>query len=535
MKVALLVAVALIALLLLRRQSAALRHWVLALGIVCAALTPAVVVIVPEWHVPIGRGFSVAPVEPLPALAVSAREQFSIPSQQGSTHPPSPARTIDTWRAIWIAGTALSLLILSIGLARLGWLASRASRVRHDKWSRLLGPVVLLQSDHPTLLVTWGFAHPKIILPSAARQWSDDRMRIVLTHELAHIHRGDWLVQMIAELLRSAYWFNPLLWIACRRLRLESEHACDDAVLNQGIEGSDYATELVRLARDLKQRRTLLAGVAGFPAPAMARPSSLERRVTAMSNAGINRAPLTTRLRLGIALVLVCVTVPIASAQSAFATFSGSVVDAQGLPLPGAAMVLTNEQRESKYEVKSDSAGHFEFVGLPAGVYLLDAVLSGFASPHESVSIAAAQNLQRQLTLKVGSLKESITVTVDDANPPQARTAAQSRPFQPEDLSRCAGAAPVGGNIKAPRKIKDMRPQYPESLRGSGTDGFVVLEGTIGLDGFLKNIEVYDGANPDLASAAVAAVREWQYTQTLLNCTPIEVQVTVSTRFRRRQ
>ena len=150
-------------------------------------------------------------------------------------------------------------------MLRLAWLAVHAHRVTHGRWhdlaeeiSRGYGlrrPVTLLQSSHPSLLVTWGLARPKVILPSAADAWTDERARVVLSHELAHIRRGDWIVQLSAELLRAFYWFNPLLWVACRRLRLESEHACDDEVMSRGVEGTDYATHLIELARALNQRR----------------------------------------------------------------------------------------------------------------------------------------------------------------------------------------------------------------------------------------------------------------------------------------
>ena len=115
--------------------------------------------------------------------------------------------------------------------------------------------MTLLESSHPSLLVTWGFAEPKVILPAAAHDWSDDRMRVVLWHELAHIRRGDWIVQMSVELLRAIFWFNPLLWVLSRRLRLESEHACDDEVMSRGVDAPDYATHLVDLARALGRRR----------------------------------------------------------------------------------------------------------------------------------------------------------------------------------------------------------------------------------------------------------------------------------------
>ena len=99
--------------------------------------------------------------------------------------------------------------------------------------------MLLLQSDHPALLVTWGLVWPKVILPRAAREWSRDRVRIVLCHELAHIRRGDWILQIAAQLVRCVYWFNPLVWMACARLRLESEQACDDRVLNLGVERTE--------------------------------------------------------------------------------------------------------------------------------------------------------------------------------------------------------------------------------------------------------------------------------------------------------
>jgi beta-lactamase regulating signal transducer with metallopeptidase domain len=92
---------------------------------------------------------------------------------------------------------------------------------------------------------------------------------------------------MAGELLRAVYWFNPLVWIACTRLRQESEHACDDAVLTSGVDATDYATHLLDLARTLNAARRL-----NVPAPAMARASSLEGRICAMLNDRLDRRPL---------------------------------------------------------------------------------------------------------------------------------------------------------------------------------------------------------------------------------------------------
>ncbi len=85
-----------------------------------------------------------------------------------------------------------------------------------------------------------------ILLPSTAAAWPDERIHLVLAHELAHLTRHDWLSQLLAEMLRAINWFNPLFWIACARLRRESEYACDDIVLELGTGGTAYAGHLRR-------------------------------------------------------------------------------------------------------------------------------------------------------------------------------------------------------------------------------------------------------------------------------------------------
>ena len=47
----------------------------------------------------------------------------------------------------------------------------------------------------------------------------DERIRVVLSHELAHVRRNDWAVHIAADVVRRLYWFQPLMWIACRQLR----------------------------------------------------------------------------------------------------------------------------------------------------------------------------------------------------------------------------------------------------------------------------------------------------------------------------
>ena len=95
-------------------------------------------------------------------------------------------------------------------------------------------------------------------------------MLVVLRHELAHVRRHDWIVQLLAEAARAVCWFNPLMWLACARLRREGEQACDDIVLAGGVEAPAYATHLLDLA-------PALPGRAGRRGPRRSRWPDLQR------------------------------------------------------------------------------------------------------------------------------------------------------------------------------------------------------------------------------------------------------------------
>lgn len=547
MKMSLIVFGALSVSFLLRRRSAALRHWVLAAGIVCAAAMPMLSTVVPAWPLPFATPTAFSPYENPFADTAPSPGVRPTPVRTGTAVTAPAAQTASSagrfdlaslLQTIWLGGIVIGLAILVTGLLRLAWVAMHARRVTGGRWYELAQeisqayglrrPITLLQSTHPSLLVTWGLARPKVILPSAADAWSEERARVVLSHELAHIRRGDWVVQLSAELLRAFYWFNPLLWLACRRLRLESEHACDDEVMSRGVEGTDYATHLIELARALNERRHMW-----LPAPAMARPSSLERRVRAMLNARLDRGPISGGTRAAIFMMLLFVATAVAAAQSGFVTLSGSIGDEHGRAVPGVAVTLVNEARQAKYEVKTNANGQFEFVGLPAGEYSFEAQGSGFQAIKDVLTVGG-QNLQRSYTLKLGRLQETITLgfSPDDASQPVNDTPLLGKLYVAKK-AECV-PSPDGGRIVPPKKIRDAHPYYPSSLRGAWTEGVVKLEARIGVDGYVAEVRLVGDANPDLAQSAIAAVREWRYTETLLNCAPVEVTMNVTVNFERR-
>jgi TonB family protein len=178
--------------------------------------------------------------------------------------------------------------------------------------------------------------------------------------------------------------------------------------------------------------------------------------------------------------------------------------------------------------------------------YRLEARLPGFASLLVELTLASGEDVQRMLTMRVGSLMETITVTCAPAAAaaPQLSSvlAFEERSATPRLFTVTRerlwwiGQAPaaqvqpirVGGQIAAPRQIKRVQPACPSAPIGSG--GVVILEATVGDDGLVKDVKVLRSApgRPDIDQSAIQAIRQWEYTPTRLNNVAVPVIMTVT-------
>jgi beta-lactamase regulating signal transducer with metallopeptidase domain len=218
----------------------------------------------------------------------------------------------------WAALSAILLLRLGIANARLTSWEQSSVPVEDQRIVTLLRracrrhsvrrPVILLESDRTDIPVTWGVIYPVILLPDAWRAWDDEQRTAVLTHELAHVKRFDALTQQLAQAVFAVLWFNPLVWVALRRMRLEREHACDDFVLAGGARATRYADDLLGLARRLARPTAPAAA-----ALAMARRSELEGRLLAILDPKAKRDSVPrVRVAFGVAAALV-LSLPLAA------------------------------------------------------------------------------------------------------------------------------------------------------------------------------------------------------------------------------
>jgi TonB family protein len=383
--------------------------------------------------------------------------------------------------------------------------------------------VRLLESSSALAMpLTWGIFRPVVVLPSSAEHWPEDRRRIVLSHELAHIARHDWFLQISAELARATYWFHPLAWLAARRLRQESERACDDAVLLSGVAPSHYASQLLDLARTLEN-----SGRAWSTALAIARPTNLERRFAAMLNLSVNRRRLSWKAKFLIPLLAAGILVPLATvrlpAQSLSGKTSGTIHDPSGTGVANATIIMSNHEAQTIDMTTTDREGNFTFKPLPAGNYELQVLKSGFEAYRlPQISLGAGRDFSGTFTLQVGAITEHVMVSPENS----------AKPIPAETASDKASRLSIGGNVQAAKIMMKVQPVYPDSAKSAGVSGTVILHAVVGMNGKPLSLRVMNSQiDPDLARSAVEAVSQWLYSPTLLNGEPIEVDTTVMVNF----
>ena len=526
-KVSAILFLALIGAFCLRTRAASARRWVLAVGVVSAGVAPALHVLPGP---PVVR---VAPVEPavFDALRLPPGVTFAEPAAAVASDGVVGRLVV----AIWLVGAVAGLGVLLVGLARLRWLRASSSRVTEGPWHRLCADLArscdlrrgvdLLLGPRPGLVATWGWRRPAVMLPASASDWPAERMRVVLLHELAHARRGDWMLQMAAEALRCVWWFNPLAWVVRARLRRESEHAADDLVLARGIPATTCATHLVELARDVrKHRRTWL------PAPAMARPSHLERRLSAMLNPRTNRRPMTRLARFGSLGVLALASLLVTSLQvgpvsaSRFAESTGSAVEQEPPAEPSSerlAELAAVAERIAVAELVAEAAAMRELAQSRSASVSRSAESIGSAVEQEPPAESSSEQIA-ELIARAAALQEQLQAVLDEL---QALLG---------DADRPAGGSGepfrIGDGIRPPARVVDVAPVYPPEAREARVQGVVMLEVTLSRTGEVSDVEMVR-STPLLDEAAVAAVRQWRYEPTLVDGEPVSVLMTVTMNF----
>ena len=319
-------AAALIAVHLGRQASAASRALLLTAALAMLLMLPIAAFLLPPLVLDMAPVLTTAAVQGVPALQTHAdRPRLTAPAESsrgsaGNSREVTSSRPLASTitalgmaRAIWLIGAVVLGIRLAVGMRTLRrfrgdarpWRGGAAA-VQQLLQRRLARRVEIVL--HPDLAapVTYGLFRPVVALPVGAPEWPDTDLRRALIHELEHVRRADWATQLLSRVVCAVYWFHPLVWIAARRVRLELEQACDDAVVRRD-EGAAYAQQLVGLARQLSLH----------PAPeplGMAGCRSLSQRVVAVLDGSRRRGTVSftaAALALSAAVALAAAIAPV--------------------------------------------------------------------------------------------------------------------------------------------------------------------------------------------------------------------------------
>jgi TonB family protein len=523
-----------------------------ALLVVCLALP-----LVQPWRTAL-MDLVPAPVQGAPAAVSSA---------QAAPSPPAAANAIDWTQAagtIVVAGIAARLFWLALGAVRLRSMRRRASGgpvAGADDLQAAIGTrAAIFWSDDVHHPVAFGVLRPVVLLPGALRAADAAAQRAVLAHELHHVKRADWLWVVCEEVVRSVFWFHPAVWWLVSRIQLARETVVDELSILATNARRTYLDTLLAFADD--------TGLVSPPAFSARR--HLFYRVMLLSKEGGMSSIRVALASLALTIALAAGAWTAASAFPLHAEAQASVAAAEPQPPPRDPVVrkmppppppepatiaeLHRRAVEIQDEVRNDttltSDDKLKLIATAIGYE--DRVL---AREPNFVNALVYKNILLRLQANLTADPQARQALLDEANVLRGQAIALQRAgVQPS--SELSGSAPpppppppppvlrsaafarlieqyqpvrIGGHIKPPAKIRDVKPVYPPIAQASRIQGVVIIEVLLDVNGYVVDGQVLRSIAL-LDEAALDAVRQWVFAPTLLNgvATPVLMTVTVN-------
>ena len=536
-----------------RRASASTRSLCLALTFGALLLFPLASLTLPTVRIAVPLPAPAA-LEPRPHPSVTnARVEPVELRASAAPHAFTPLSARQWITSLWLVGAMLAAVPLAVAIAGAWRLRRRATPWPRgtEALRRLAGtnstrrPVAVVRDTAIASPCTIAFFRPVIAFPIDADHWTDDDIARVMIHECEHVTRGDWFTLLAARLACSVYWFHPLAWLALRRLRVETERACDDAVVRSS-DAPAYAEQLVDLASRLS---------AGTRAPvlSMATHTELSARISSILDRGRRRARTTPGGRwLALAftvalLAAIAATEPVSTAlraaqqtpalgeilppeaanygreaRSGGASLSGVLYDPFGQPLGGIVLALESLQfgdppvpaRSTPFfrALPTDANGRYSFDRVPPGLYGLAAPSSDFFAGDRLV-LRSGEQVTRDIHMRIGPTTATLTACRDCEPGTVVFDLPDSIRRELERDEQLALSAPVAAAEPISETLAgEIRAPYPFALRDTSLEGHAVVEGVIAPDGTSQAMRVTSSTHPALATAAieVLATERWK-------------------------
>jgi beta-lactamase regulating signal transducer with metallopeptidase domain len=318
------------------------------------------------------RALMLLPAGPAPgqlaAQASSARLPADMPTAGGSEDGSASGQTAESSRPVptflfWVVfAWASGVLLLSARLVG-GWCLIQRMKVRQTRpaaqpWQETLTKlgkslglsqsVRLLESTLVQVPTVIGWVHPVVLAPASAFMGlSADQLTALLVHELAHIRRQDYLVNLIQSLVETLLFYHPAVWWVSGRIRLEREHCCDDCSVQ-------WCGNRLLVAQALANMETLRQGRLRLVAAANG--ASLLGRIRRLL--GVESASPAYSARQSAGLVVLALTAILALSFGVWTQFIGA-----GERLVEDTEAPTNEEPTASGDSKPDVQGLIKQLG----------------------------------------------------------------------------------------------------------------------------------------------------------------------------
>lgn len=438
------------------------------------------------------------------------------------------ARDVVAWLGLaWMAGCVVLVARLAWGIAAVAWIRARATAPASrravdaaaetcDAWHLRTPPIVV--SAFVEAPVALGVRHPLVVLPpDVESRLPPDALARLIAHELAHVARRDYAMNLAQSLADAVLFFSPgVRWLS-RVAREAREFCCDDLAVARCAGPGDYARALMLLADVRPASRARLAlGAAG--------PRLVVRIRRLLKEEAMARHPRH------VALIVALLAVVVAGGRSLVAASVAGVV-------PPAAIVAPVQDPPRMPEAPAQPIAPPVETAVP------------IPYPDEALSAAVQGPVVLAVTTDPSGQPLSVTaVAGDPLLTPAAvgavggwRFAASSEPqafllgvnVVPRDPALAMlSAAPlrVGGNIRPPAKVVHVNPAYPAEAQEARLQGVVIIQARIGADGIVDSAYLLRSV-PGLDVAALTSVLQWQFTPTQLNGAAVPVTMTVTVNF----
>ena len=170
------------------------------------------------------------------------------------------ARLLPWLTLVWLAGVMLLSARTLGGLVLARRMKLHGARPVAGPWREraaeiarklsVSSPVKVLESSLVSVPTAVGWLRPAILLPASAfTGLTPQQLEAVLAHELAHVRRNDYLVNVLQTAVETLLFYHPAVWWVSRQIRAEREHVCDDMAVRVTGDAITYARALTRIER----------------------------------------------------------------------------------------------------------------------------------------------------------------------------------------------------------------------------------------------------------------------------------------------